>query len=65
MGQVIKANFKTELYSSAEDDFDFEMSVAMEAIPNCKTPRDEAALQAHFESLLARAEDGMRQAGGR
>lgn len=62
MGQVIEADFRRGVVLTDEDldDFDFELSCALDALPRCLTTRDEELLQAHFETLLARAECGMR-----
>lgn len=64
MGQVIEADFRRGVILDDEmlDDFDFELSCALDALPRCLTPRDEQLLQEHFETLLARAESGMRGA---
>lgn len=63
MGQVIEADFRRGVVLTEEDldDFDFELSCALDALPRCLTARDEELLQAHFETLLARAECGMRR----
>ena len=64
MGQVIEADFRKGIVLTDEDldDFDFELSCALDALPRCLTARDETLLQEHFKTLLARAESGMRRA---
>lgn len=62
MGIVVEADFRKGVVLTDEDldDFDFELSCALDALPRCLTARDEQLLQSHFETLLARAECGMR-----